>query len=87
MENSNELVLTTISIGLIGAVLSFIGVGLILFFSRQIFNARNIFSKKYIENNRVTTKKTYSQQTNSEIEQDSLSEIKARLEKLLKIEV
>ena len=72
---------------MIGAVLSFFGVILIIFFSKKIFNARSLFSQKYIERNSVANNKPSQVDFNIKLDEDSLEEIKSRLEKQIKLEV
>ncbi|WP_413683918.1 hypothetical protein [Prochlorococcus sp. MIT 1011] len=89
---------TSTSIAMIGALLSFAGVGLlilvlsermfhglsklILFFGQQALTARRLFSNKYIEENKASNNQLYNKQT-----EVSLTEQKERLEKILKMKV
>tara|TARA_Y100001968_G_C19079784_1_gene582452 strand:+ start:241 stop:546 length:306 start_codon:yes stop_codon:yes gene_type:complete len=90
------------SIAMIGAVLSFVGVGfLILIFSERMFHglskliyifgnqiliSRRLFSKKYIEENKASKNHVYRKQAES-THKVSLSEQKEWLEKILKMKV
>tara|TARA_Y100001968_G_scaffold309884_1_gene330201 strand:+ start:268 stop:579 length:312 start_codon:yes stop_codon:yes gene_type:complete len=103
MEPYYNLASTSTSIAMIGAVLSFVGVGLlilifsermfhglsklILFFGRQILIARRLFSKKYIEENRASKNQLDTKQTEINQKEISLSEQKEWLEKILKMKV
>ena len=103
MEFYYNLASTSTSIAMIGAVLSFVGVGLlilifsermfhglsklILFFGRQILIARRLFSKKYIEENRASKNQLDTKQTEINQKEISLSEQKEWLEKILKMKV
>tara|TARA_B100000700_G_scaffold291006_1_gene349643 strand:+ start:192 stop:503 length:312 start_codon:yes stop_codon:yes gene_type:complete len=103
MEFYSNLASTTTSIAMIGAVLSFIGVGflililsermfhglskLILFFGSQVLLARRLFAKKYIEENKTSNNQLYIKQSEITQEQVSLAEQKEWLEKILKMKV
>ena len=94
---------TSTSIAMIGALLSFAGVGLlilifsermfhglsklILFFGSQILIARRLFSKKYIEENKASNNQLYIKQTEISQQEVSLIEQKEWLEKILKMKV
>tara|TARA_Y100001968_G_scaffold197944_1_gene181565 strand:+ start:665 stop:976 length:312 start_codon:yes stop_codon:yes gene_type:complete len=94
---------TSTSIAMIGALLSFAGVGflililserifhgltkLIYFFGNQILIARRLFSKKYIEENKASYNQLYLKQTENTQKEVSLAEKKEWLEKVLKIKV
>ena len=94
---------TSTSIAMIGALLSFAGVGLlilvlsermfhglsklILFFGQQILIARRLFSNKYIEENKASNNQLYIKQTEINQKEVSLTEQKERLEKILKMKV
>tara|TARA_Y100001968_G_C18824720_1_gene466271 strand:+ start:21 stop:332 length:312 start_codon:yes stop_codon:yes gene_type:complete len=94
---------TSTSIAMIGAVLSFIGVGLLIlifsermfhglikllyFFGNQILISRRLFSKKYIEENKVTKNQLYRQHKEITQKEVSLTEQKEWLEKILKMKV
>ena len=94
---------TSTSIAMIGALLSFAGVGLlilvlsermfhglsklILFFGQQILIARRLFSNKYIEENKASNNQLYIKQTEITQKEVSLTEQKERLEKILKMKV
>ena len=87
---------------MIGAVLSFVGVGLlilifsermfhglsklILFFGSQILLARRLFSKKYIDENKTSNNQIFIKQTEARQKEFSLTEQKEWLEKILKNE-
>ena len=91
------------SIAMIGALLSFAGVGLLIlifsermfhglskliyFFGNQILLARRLFSKKYIEENKVSNNKLHSKQKEITQKEVSLTEQKEWLEKILKMKV
>ena len=91
---------TSTSIAMIGALLSFAGVGLlILFFSERMFHglskltlffgsqvliARRLFSKKYIEENKASNNQLYIKRTELNKKEVSLTEQKEWLEKILK---
>ncbi len=88
---------------MIGAVLSFVGVGLLIlifsermfhglskliyYFGNQILISRRLFSKKYIEENKASKNQLYRKQTEDTQEEVSLSEQKEWLEKILKMKV
>ena len=88
---------------MIGALLSFAGVGLLIlflsermfhglskliyFFGNQILISRRLFSKKYIEENKASKNQLYRKQTEDTQEEVSLSEQKEWLEKILKMKV
>ena len=94
---------TSTSIAMIGALLSFAGVGLlilvlsermfhglsklILFFGQQVLTARRLFSNKYIEENKASNNQLYIKQTDITHKELSLTEHKERLEKILKMKV
>ena len=94
---------TSPSIAMIGALLSFAGVGLlilvlsermfhglsqlILFFGQQVLTARRLFSNKYIEENKASNNQLYIKQTEITQKEVSLTEQKERLEKILKMKV
>ncbi len=98
-----NLASTSTSIAMIGAVLSFVGVGLlililsermfhglsklVLFFGNQILIARRLFSKKYIEENKTSTNQLYLKQKESAQKEVSLTQKKEWLEKILKMTV
>ncbi len=76
---------TSTSIAMIGALLSFAGVGLlilvlserifhglsklILFFGRQVLTARRLFSNKYIEENKAFNNQLYKKETETIIQE------------------
>ena len=94
---------TSPSIAMIGALLSFAGVGLlilvlsermfhglsklILFFGQQVLTARRLFSNKYIEENKASNNQLYIKQTDITHKELSLTEQKERLEKILRMKV
>ena len=91
------------SIAMIGAVLSFVGVGLLIlifsermfhglskliyFFGNQILISRRLFSKKYIVDNKASKNQFYKDQSEIIHKEVSLSEQKEWLEKILKMKV
>ena len=91
------------SVAMIGAVLSFVGVGflilifsermfhglskLIYFFGNQILISRRLFSKKYIVDNKASKNQFYRKQTEITQKEVSLTEQKEWLEKILKMKV
>ena len=103
MVFSYNLASTSTSIAMIGAVLSFIGVGflililsermfhglskLILFFGSQVLLARRLFAKKYIEENKTSNNQLYIKQPDITHKELTLIEQKERLEKILKMKV
>ena len=94
---------TSTSIAMIGALLSFAGVGLLIlvlsermfhgiskliyFFGNQILKSRRLFSQKYIEENKASNNQLYIKQTDITHKELSLTEQKERLEKILKMKV
>ena len=88
---------------MIGAVLSFVGVGLlililsermfhgltklILFFGSQVLIARRLFSKKYIEENKSSNNQLHIKRTELKPKEVSLAEQKEWLENILKKKV
>ena len=94
---------TSTSIAMIGALLSFAGVGLlilvlsermfhglsklILFFGQQVLTARRLFSNKYIEENKASNNQLYIKKTEIIQEESSLREQKEWLEEILKMKV
>ena len=103
MDFNYNFASTSTSIGMIGALLSFAGVGflililserifhgltkLIYFFGNQILISRRLFSKKYIEENKASYNQLYLKQTENTQKEVSLAEKKEWLEKVLKIKV
>ena len=103
MGFSYNLASTPTSVAMIGALLSFAGVGLlilvlsermfhgvsklILFFGQQVLTARRLFSNKYIEENKASNNQLYIKQTEITQKEVSLTEQKERLEKILKMKV
>ena len=98
-----NLASTSPSMAMIGALMSFAGVGLlilvlsermfhglsklILFFGQQVLTARRLFSNKYIEENKASNNQLYIKQTEITQKEVSLTEQKERLEKILKMKV
>ena len=103
MDFYYNLASTSTSIAMIGAVFSFIGVGLlililsermfhglsklILFFGSQVLIARRLFSKKYIEENKASNNQLHIKQTELNKKELSLAEQKEWLENILKKKV
>tara|TARA_Y100001968_G_scaffold316306_1_gene343965 strand:+ start:121 stop:432 length:312 start_codon:yes stop_codon:yes gene_type:complete len=103
MEFNYNFASTSPSIAMIGALLSFAGVGLlILFFSERMFHglikliyfygneilkSRRLFSKKFIEKNKPSRTQHNIKQTETTQEEVSLAEQKEWLEKILKMKV
>ncbi len=103
MEFYYNFASTSTSIAMIGALLSFAGVGLLIlifsermfhrlseliyFFCNQILISRRLFSKKYIEENKASNNQLYIKKTEITQKEDSLIEQKEWLEKILKIKV
>jgi|TARA_B100001175_G_scaffold230254_1_gene196833 predicted lipid-binding transport protein (Tim44 family) len=103
MEFNYNLASTSTSIAMIGALLSFAGVGLLIlilsermfhglsklfyFFGNQILISRRLFSKKYIEENKASHNQLYKKQIEITQNELSLTEQKERLEKILKMKV
>tara|TARA_B100001113_G_scaffold347884_1_gene340935 strand:- start:11 stop:322 length:312 start_codon:yes stop_codon:yes gene_type:complete len=98
-----NLASTSTSIAMIGAVLSFVGVGLLIlifsermfhglskllyFFGNQILISRRLFSKKYIEENKISKNQLYRKPKDFTQKEVSLTEQKEWLEKILKMKV
>ncbi len=98
-----NLASTSTSIAMIGAVLSFIGVGLLIlifsermfhglskliyFFGNQILISRRLFSQKYIEENKASKNQFYIKKSEITQKEVSLTEQKEWLEKILKMKV
>ena len=103
MEFYYNLASTSTSIAMIGAVLSFIGVGLLilifsermlhgiskllLFFGSQVLIARRLFSNKYIEENKTSKNQLLKKQKEITKKEISLTEQKEWLEKILNMKV
>ena len=103
MEFYYNFASTSTSIAMVGALLSFAGVGLLIlflsermfhglskliyFFGNQILISRRLFSKKYIEENKASNNQLYIKQTDITHKELSLTEQKERLEKILKMKV
>ena len=98
-----NLASTSPSIAMIGALVSFAGVGLLIlilsermfhglsklfyFFGNQILMSRRLFSKKYIEENKFSNNQLYIKQKETIKKDLSLMEQKEWLEKILKMKV
>tara|TARA_Y100001968_G_C18994844_1_gene543132 strand:- start:4 stop:312 length:309 start_codon:yes stop_codon:yes gene_type:complete len=98
-----NLASTSTSIAMMGAVLSFVGVGLLIlifsermfhglskliyFFGNQILISRRVFSKKYIEENKVIKNQFYGKENEISQKEVSLTQQKEWLEKILKMKV
>ena len=96
MEFYYNFASTSTSIAMVGALVSFAGVGLLIlflsermfhglskliyFFGNQILISRRLFSKKYIEENKASNNQLYNKQT-----EVSLTEQKEWLEKILQM--
>ena len=103
MEFYYNLASTSPSIAMIGALLSFAGVGLLIlilsermfhglskliyFFGNQIQISRRLFSKKYIEENKASNNQLYIKKKEITQKEVSLTEQKEWLEKILKMKV
>ncbi len=91
------------SVAMIGAVISFVGVGLlilvfsermlhglsklILFLGTQVLLARRLFSKKYIDYNKGSNELSHKNKTEINNTEVSLAEQKEWLERILKMKV
>ena len=98
MEFYYNFASTSTSIAMVGALVSFAGVGLLIlflsermfhglskliyFFGNQILISRRLFSKKYIEENKASNNQLYNKQT-----EVSLTKQKEWLEKILQMKV
>ena len=94
---------TSTSIAMIGALLSFAGVGLLIlilsekmfhgfsrlvyFFGNQILISRRLFSKKYIEENKFSKNQLQKKKKDVPPKELPLTEQKEWLEKILKMKV
>ena len=103
MEFNHNLASTSTSIAMIGALLSFAGVGLLIlilsekifhgfsrlicFFGNQILIYRRFFSEKYIEENKDSNNQLYIKRIEITQKEVSLAEQKEWLEKILKMKV
>ena len=103
MEFSYNLAQASTSIAMIGAVISFVGVGLLIlifserlfhglsklfyFFGNQILISRKLFSLKYIEEKKASNNKLFTNEANITREEATLTERKEWLEKILKMKV
>ena len=103
MEFNYNLASNSTSIAMIGALLSFAGVGLLVlifsermfhglskliyFFGNQILKSRRLFSQKYIEENKASNNQNYIKQAEIIQKEISLKEQKEWLEKILKMKV
>jgi len=98
-----NLASTSTSIAMIGAVISFVGVGFMIlifsermfhglgklfyFFGNQILISRRLFSNKYIEEKRSSKNNYYRKHSEINQKEFSLIEQKEWLEKILKMKV
>ncbi len=103
MGISYNLGSTSPSIAMIGAVLSFVGVGLLIlifsermlhglsklffFLGSQVLMARRLFSKKYIDDNKASNNQLYISKNDMRKKEVSLAEQKEWLERILKMKV
>jgi len=94
---------TSTSVAMIGALLSFAGVGLLIlifsegmfhgvskliyFFGNQVLISRRLFSKKNLEEDKVSTNQFYINKTEVIKNEVSLAKQKEWLEKILKMKV
>ena len=98
-----NLASTSTSLAMIGAVISFVGVGLLilvfsermlhglsklfLFLGSQVLMARRLFSKKYIDDNKASNNLPHIKKTDINNKEVSLAEQKEWLERILKMNV
>tara|TARA_B100000579_G_scaffold430388_1_gene443687 strand:- start:282 stop:593 length:312 start_codon:yes stop_codon:yes gene_type:complete len=103
MEFNYNFASASTSIAMLGALLSFAGVGLLIlifsermfhglskliyFFGNQILISRRLFSKKYIEENKASNNQLNMKQLEIIKNEVSLLEQKEWLEKILKMKV
>ena len=103
MESYYSLASTSTSIAMIGAVLSFVGVGLLIlifsermfhglskliyFFGNQILISRRLFSEKYILENKAPSNQLNRKPADIIQKNVTLTEQKEWLEKILKMKV
>ena len=103
MEFNYNLASTSTSIAMIGALLSFAGVGLLVLifsermfhglskliylFGNQVLKSRKSFSQKYIDENKASNKQNHIKQAETLHKEASLTEQKEWLEKILKMKV
>ena len=103
MDFNYNFASTSTSIAMIGALLSFAGVGLLIlilsermfhglskliyFFGNQILISRRLFSTKYIEENKASNNQLSRKQAEITQKEFSLTEQKEWLEKILKMKV
>ena len=103
MGSIYNLASTSTSVAMIGAVVSFVGVGLlilifsermlhgisrlILYLGNQVLMARRLFSKQYIDDNKSLNKLTHIKKTDIHKKEISLAEKKVWLERILKMKV
>ena len=97
-----NLASTSTSVAMIGAVVSFVGVGLlilvfsermlhgisrlILYLGNQVLMARRLFSKQYIDDNKASNNKPHLDKTAINKKEISLAEKKEWLERILKMQ-
>ena len=98
-----NLASTSTSVAMIGAVVSFVGVGLlilvfsermlhgisrlILYLGNQVLMARRLFSKQYIDDNKALNNLPHLKTTDINKKEISLTEKKEWLERILKMKV
>ena len=103
MEFSYNIASTSTSIAMIGAILSFAGVGLLIlifsermfhglikliyYFGNQVLISRRLFFNKYLEENKTSNNNIYIKQTKITKKEVTLAEQKEWLEKILKMKV
>ena len=103
MGSFYNLASTSTSVAMIGAVVSFVGVGLlilvfserllhgisrlILYLGNQVLIARRLFSKQYIDDNKALNNLPHLKKTDINKKEISLAEKKEWLEKILKKKV
>ena len=103
MGSFYNLASTSTSVAMIGAVVSFVGVGLlilvfsermlhgisrlILYLGNQVLIARRLFSKQYIDENKALNNLSNAKRTGINKKEISLAEKKEWLERILKMKV
>ena len=103
MGSFYNLASTSTSVAMIGAVVSFVGVGLlilvfserllhgisrlILYLGNQVLIARRLFSKQYIDDNKALNNLPHLKTTDINKKEISLTEKKEWLERILKMKV
>ena len=102
MGHFYNLASTSTSVAMIGAVVSFVGVGLlilvfsermlhgisrlIIYLGNQVLIARRLFSKQYIDDNKALNNQPYLDKTAINKKEISLAEKKEWLERILKMQ-